>query len=615
MSAPSPGAAARAQSGPSLAAPLWAAINRRLLAKTLSELAHEEALAPIAQGRDGGRSHFLLPLACGVRYRFAGTRRIWGHVAVAPETIIREADGIASPAEDCLQFVLDARAELDMTDATLCGFLQELSHTLMADAAIAAGNAGLSAADMVALPPDRLQCRLDGHPKATVSKGRLGWGYDDLLAYAPEFETPLQLVWIAAERARCRVAYAEGLSENDLLGEALSEEERAGFAAALRARGIEREEMAILPVHPWQWSNMILPLFAGEIAAGRIVPLGVAGDPFLPQISLRTLANLTRPRALHLKLALSILNTSAFRGIPGRFIDIGPRLSAWLARLVAEDPLLRAAGVIVLREVAGIFYPHPHYAQVPEGPYRFHEMLGAIWRESEQARIAPGETAILFSALHQRDGAGRPLICEYIARSGLSAAEWLRRLFTAVTVPLYHLLCRHGVAPIAHGQNVTLVLRDHVPVRVALKDFQGDLDLVALDLPELAHLDADIRAILPRKPPEVIVHNIQTAHFVTALRFVSDLLVENGVPELVFYGVLAEVLRGYQAAHPELAARFALFDLFAPTIPRVCINRVRLAQGYGDAASRPLPLVGRIPLANPLALAETAQAGERRHVS
>lgn len=40
-------------------------------------------------------------------------------------------------------------------------------------------------------------------------------------------------------------------------------------------------------------------------------------------------------------------------------------------------------------------------------------------------------------------------------------------------IPFYHLLCRYGVALIAHGQNVTLVMKDYVPQRILLKDFEG----------------------------------------------------------------------------------------------------------------------------------------------
>ena len=108
--------------------------------------------------------------------------------------------------------------------------------------------------------------------------------------------------------------------------------------------------------------------------------------------------------------------------------------------------------------------------------------------------------------------------------------------------------------------------------------------------------------MLPRKPPAYIVHNIQTAHFVTVLRFLSASLARRGIlDERRFYGLLREALTAHAAAHRELADRFALFGLFAPKMPRVAINRVRFQIGYEDAAERPLPARGT-DLDNPLAL-------------
>ncbi|MFP1592810.1 IucA/IucC family C-terminal-domain containing protein [Escherichia coli] len=53
-----------------------------------------------------------------------------------------------------------------------------------------------------------------------------------------------------------------------------------------------------------------------------------------------------------------------------------------------------------------------------------------------------------------------------------------------VVVPLYHLLCRYGVALIAHEQNITLAMKEGVPQRVLLKDFQGDMRLVKEEFPK-----------------------------------------------------------------------------------------------------------------------------------
>lgn len=570
----------------------WAAINRDVVAKAISELTFEECFSP----RELSPGRWQLALGSGVTYRFAAARRIWGQLSVHPETLTRDA-GAELPADDAVAFFADAREILGMSPATFCTYAKELYNTLMADMRI--GQRGdRTAAELAALPDTLLQTLLDGHPKAPANKGRLGWGRDDFEHHAPESGETFQLFWLAAERGRCQLALDRELDEETLLQAALGPDERARLEAAFAAAGLSRATHLLLPVHPWQWQAMIVSQFGGEIAAGRLVPLGRFGDPFLPLQSLRTLANTARPTALHVKLPLTILNTSAWRGVPGKYMEIGADLSRWLGDVAAADPVLEQ--VKVLKEVAGAFYPHPHYTGVEGAPYQFCEMLGAIWRESPEKDLPAGQRPMMMGALPQRDTYGRPIASALIEQSGLDAEVWLDRLFSTVFVPLYHFMCRYGVGFIAHGQNITVILDGATPAGVAVKDFQGDLDLVDQPFPELAGLDPKILSTLKRRPPAHLLQHLQTGHIVSVLRFLSEALAAyDRFDEKIFYAVLAKAIRRYQAANPELAERFALFDLFAPKIPRIAINKVRFAIGYGDAGERPLPDLGT-PLKNPL---------------
>ena len=588
--------------GAPVPAPLWRDLNRALIAKTIAELAFEEALAPEPTNREA--TQWLLRLDAGIAYRFQAERRIWGNLAIDPASLFRLDGNLASPAGDAAGFLVDAGPVLGIEPATLCTYIAEVLSTLAADARIAAIGRAMTGPALLALSDRILQAYLDGHPKAPASKGRIGWGLADFEAYAPEFRPEIRLFWLAADRAACRLGLEPGLGETDLLADALDGPERTRLEEACRARGVDSGRFLLLPVHPWQWRNRIVLHFAGEIAAGRLVPLGTFGRPYLPQQSLRTLARAEPGGGLDVKLALTILNTSAWRGVPGKYMGIGPAFSAWLAGKAAGDPAL--AGTVILRERAGAFYPHPVYERIADAPYQYREMLGVIWRESVESRLEPGTGAMMMGALLKADAAGRPLVGTLIASSGLPAEAWLERLFDHVAVPLYHFLCRYGVGFIAHGQNVTVILRAGVPCGVALKDFQGDADLVDQDFPEAGDLPAGVRETLLRRPPAHLLQHLQTGHFASLLRFVSDALLRGqGVPEIVFYSALARSLRRYQARHPELGDRFRLFELFAPTVPRVCINRVRLALGYGDSSARPVPRLGS-DLINPLHRAEVS---------
>ena len=581
----------------------WARVNRAAVAKAISELSYEEALAPVAS--DAARQRYELALPGDVAYRFEAVSRIWGQLAIRPDSLMRCEGSVVAPVRDAVQFMLDAREALGIAPDTLCTYARELYSTLMADCRLAAAADAVPSAQLAAEPDVVVQAHLDGHPKAPANKGRIGWGLSDAEAYAPEFRQPMQLVWVAAAREALRLSLGD-VSEEALIAGAMDGADSARLEAAMAEAGVGRETHVPMPVHPWQWDYMIAAQFAGEIAARRLVPLGAFGDPFLPQQALRTLANAARPEAPHIKLPLTILNTSAWRGVPGKYMAIGPALSAWLEARTKTDPVL--APVTVLREIAGLFYPHPIYQAVPDAPYQFREMLGCIFRESPEARVGPGRRAMMLGALTRRDRAGVPLVSALIAGSGLRHEAWLGRLFAAVVVPLYHFMARYGVGFIAHGQNVTLVLEGMLPVGVAVKDFQGDLDLIDEDFPELDDLPEGVRSTLGRRPAAHLIHHLQTGHFASVLRFVSDAVAEHdGLQELDFYHVLAAELRRYQATQPELAARFEKLDLFGPKMARIAINKVRFAIGYGDSRQRPVPTLGSA-LDNPLFLAERAAA-------
>lgn len=572
------------------------AARRRLLAKMISELSWEEVLHP------KGDDPYQLTLASGRVYRFRATRRIWDNLDVDPDSLLVDHGDAPCP----LRFVVDARAELGMSPDTEAMFLRELSNTLRQDMALDRLYGDLDATTLIALPAHRLHAVLEGHPKAVANKGRLGWGTADLDAYAPEHARPIRLFWLAVDRTLLRRGTSRDIDETTLLTQALGEDEARSLRLRAQQAGA-RDTHALLPVHPWQWANQLEQAFVVEIAQNGLVPLGQHGPDFVATPSLRTLTPVNGG-PFDVKLSLGILNTSAWRGMPGKYIEHGGAISDWLDGLVRTDPLLRGK-VVVLREALGHWAAHPILSDCPDAPYRHHEMLGAIWRENACAKVGPDRQAVMAAALFHHGACGTPLAQAYARAAGVPVAMWLEALFEVTVMPLWHMLCRYGVGFIAHGQNITVILENNMPVGMALKDFQGDLDLVDQDFPEMCGLDPAIRALLPRKPPAYIVHDIQTAHFVTVLRFLSGALARAGqIKEDRFYEILRDVLQAYKGAHPELAARHTMFDLFAKEMPKVCINKVRLSIGYGDSGDRPLPARGT-DLANPLASRVDKQQG------
>jgi siderophore synthetase component len=356
-------------------------------------------------------------------------------------------------------------------------------------------------------------------------------------------------------------------------------------------------------VHPWQWDETIAPLFAPQIAAGDIVLLPTDGDLRLPQQSVRTFLNVSRPHARSVKLPLSVLNTLVWRGLPTERTLAAPAVTDWVLSLRDADPFLaEETRVVLLGETASVTVPHPLYDRLPTVPYQYRELLGCIWREPIGPLLDAGERPRTLAALLYTDSDGRSLAAELVRRSGLPARAWLRRLFAALLPPLLHFLYRYGTVFSPHGENALVVFDDRdVPVRLAVKDFVDDVNLSAEPLPELDAVPGPVREVLLTEPPGFLTQFIHSGLFVGVFRYLAPLCEEHlGVPESDFWSLVrAEILR-YQQRFPELKARFETFDLLTPRIDRLCLNRNRLhLDGYRDRAERPHAAVhGTVP--NPL---------------
>ncbi|HIF6254602.1 TPA: aerobactin synthase IucC [Enterobacter ludwigii] len=557
----------------------WQKVNRDMVAKILAELEYERTLS----ARQLADNRWQITMGAET-WQFQATRGIWGWLHIDPESLTT-VSGNAVDAETAL---LQLATVLEMSDAQTAEHLEDLYATLRGDIQLLQARETLDADALIHLAPDELQCLMSGHPKFIFNKGRRGWGLDALRQYAPEYRGRFRLHWVAVQRAHLVWSSDVDCDINTLLASAMDNAERARFDARWQALDLDDNWLPV-PLHPWQWQQKIAVHFLAQLARGEMVELGEFGDEYLAQQSLRTLTNASRRAPFDIKLPLTIYNTSCYRGIPGKYIAAGPLASRWLQQQFASDSTLIRCGAQVLSEPAAGYLSHPGYAALPKAPYRYQEMLGVIWRENPSCYLQQGEEAVLMAALMESDNAGRPLIDAWIAQSGVTAEAWLEKLFDATVIPFYHLLCRYGVALIAHGQNVTLVMKDAIPQRILLKDFQGDMRLVDEDFPQAASLPEQVKSVTARLSADYIIHDLQTGNFVTVLRFISRLTLRSGVSETRFYQILAEVLRRYMAAHPDLAERFAKFDLFKPQIIRVILNPVKLTFSEHDGGSRMLP--------------------------
>ncbi|MCB0412434.1 MAG: siderophore biosynthesis protein IucC [Bdellovibrionales bacterium] len=566
--------------------------HQRLIAKALSEL-HYEGMLNLQPTDIAG--FYRLELSSGVEYRFKAWQSCWDHLVVDSKNLQRICKGHAESAENAGQFFRDAQGELELSDIVLSHFIEEMLSSLYSEVELLKKNETVSVEQLAELSSLEVQSYLYGHPKILLNKGRIGWGAADLNRYAPESAAPFQLHWLDLRNSLTNLTSEQRASFHRLNQMALSEKEEDAMRARFSKVGARFEDYLFLPVHPWQWEKVISLYFAEDLAKGNLIALGTAGDLFCPQISLRTLSNVSRPQHPDIKLSLNILNTSAYRGIASKYGKTAASLSKNFSELLEQDVFLKSRNTQVLQDLGAVAFEHSEFAKLPEAPYRYKEFLGAIWRESSDSKQTEEDQVLLTAALHHRDFSGKSLLSEYVRLSGESIENWLRGYFDVVVLPLLHLQHQYGIGLVAHGQNIQVHLKNYKPYGMFLKDFQGDLRL-AKERERPSGLRPENTTTLDRLPAEYLIQDLITGHFVTVLRFISQTLFEcNGYPEEKFYGLLAEALKRYGIGKEN---SIFLKEVFSTSLPRVLLNKVRFSMGYQDTAERLKPLLGK-PLKNP----------------
>jgi siderophore synthetase component len=552
----------------------WATVNARLVAKAIGELAHERLIAPSQTHVEGEWGSYRLVTDRGqAAYHFRARILSLDHWQVEARSLRRWCDGSEAPV-DAMTFFVDLRETLRMSEEVLPGYLEEIASTLYA-AAYAQAHPGPAAAELALADFQVVEAAMTaGHPVFVANAGRIGFSALDYPVHAPEAGGAVALIWLAAHWRRASFACVSDLSYEQLILEELGPALLDSFAGKLRARGLDPADYVLLPVHPWQWRNKVAQLFAADLAAGDLVLLGEGGDRHRPQQSIRTLFNTTRPERRYVKTALSILNMGFTRGISPAITGRAAAVNDWIGELVRGDATLRELGFQILREVAFVGYRHRHYEAASDrrsDPWK--EMLAAQWRESPLPRLQPGERVMTMAALLHRDAEGAPLLPALIRASQRPIEAWLTSYLRAYLAPQLRCFYHHQLVFTPHCENVLLVLRDHVPVRVILKDIAEDTGVLA----DAAELPERVRHLALRVPEEIVTLCIFTDVFDGVFRFLAAILHEHaGYEQAAFWRLVAEAIAGYQAANPQLGDRFRRHDLFAPTFARNCLNRLQL---------------------------------------
>ncbi|MEU2963792.1 IucA/IucC family siderophore biosynthesis protein [Streptomyces ardesiacus] len=573
----------------------WERANRLLVRKALAEFAHERLLTP----EPDGAAYVVRSDDGQTAYRFTATLRRLDHWQVAADSITRHRDGVELPLA-ALDFFIELKQTLGLSDEILPVYLEEISSTL-SGTCYKLTKPQVTSAELARGGFQAVETGMtEGHPCFVANNGRLGFGIHEYLSYAPETASPVRLVWLAAHRSRAAFTAGVGIEYESFVRDELGDATVDRFYGVLRGRGLDPADYLLIPVHPWQWWNKLTVTFAAEVARGHLVCLGEGDDEYLAQQSIRTFFNASHPGKHYVKTALSVLNMGFMRGLSAAYMEATPAINDWLARLIEGDPVLRATGVSIIRERAAVGYRHLEYERATDRYSPYRKMLAALWRESPVPSLREGETLATMASLVHVDHEGASFAGALIERSGLAPAEWLRHYLRAYYVPLLHSFYAYDLVYMPHGENVILVLEDGVVRRAVYKDIAEEIAVMDPDAvlpPEVSRIAVDV-------PDDKKLLSIFTDVFDCFFRFLAANLAEEAiVEEDVFWRTVAEVTREYQESVPELADKFARYDMFAPEFALSCLNRLQLRDNRQmvdlSDPSGALQLVGH--LKNPLA--------------
>ena len=555
-----------------LSAPIWQKVNRLHLRKILAEFAHERIITPELTTQGDDWSQYRLVSSDGnTVYYFRACVLALNHWYIDTNSIAKEQLG-RPVALEALAFVSEFKSEMGIAESMLPVYMEEVSSTL-GGAAYMHHHGKPSAQSLLNANYQQMEGSMTGHPRFIANNGRIGFDAEDYRRFAPETAEPFPLVWLAGHKDQAAFSGISTLQYEQVIRQELDEDTREYFKAQLEAKGLSMDDYLLLPVHPWQWFNKLANVFAPDIAVNHLVCLGYGKDNYLPQQSIRTFYNTSHPERFYVKTALSILNMGYVRGLSPFFMKTNPGINEWLHGLTEEEPYLQQKGFCILREVASVSYSHRYFnaAMQEDSPYK--KMLACLWRESPGSKLKEGQKLMTMAALLHTDNEGTALLPQLIQASGLDTATWLKHYLDCYFSPLLHCFYKWDMVFMPHGENLILVMENHIPVRAIMKDIGEEVSLLNPDMqvPEV------VRRLMVPVTDEARTLPLFTQVFDSILRFIAAILVEHsGFSENEFWYLVAACIHNYQDAHPEYTAAYERFDLFVPQIQPDALNKLQL---------------------------------------
>ena len=569
--------------------------RRRVLRQVVESLIYEGIVRPVRieneeqiffliQGLDEDNK--------SVTYECYGRERMtFGRIAI--DSLVIRVQEEQQEIKSVSQFLEEIFRVVNVERTKLDSFIHELEQTIFKDT-IAQYERHNKVKYTQKSYDDFESLLIDGHPYHPSYKARIGFQYRDNFQYGYEFMRPIKLIWIAAHKKYATVGYENEVIYDNILKGEIGEHKLEAYMERIHSAGCDPKQYVFIPVHPWQWENFIIPNYADHIQDKYIIYLGKSEDDYCAQQSMRTLRNVTNPKRPYVKLSLNILNTSTLRTLKPYSVASAPAISNWLSDVVSQDSYLRdGSRVILLKEFSSVTYDTNKKAA--------YGSLGCIWRESVHKYFDEQEDAVPFNGLYAKEKDGIPVIDAWLNKYGIE--NWLRLLIQKAIIPVIHLVVEHGIALESHGQNMILVHKEGLPVRIALKDFHEGLEFYRPFLKEMnkcpdftkmhkTYANGKMNDFFEMDCIECLQEMVLDALFLFNVGELAFVLVdEYEWKEERFWMMVVEEIENHFRKYPHLKDRFESIQLYTPTFYAEQLTKRRL---YMDVES----LVHEVP--NPL---------------
>ena len=553
-----------------LAEDVWQKVNKRLVSKAISEFSHELLIQPepLLEAKD----YYLLNVQDQyIKYKFKATKYGLDHWDIDVNSLTKKKGGSETNIE-ALDFINEFRDQLNIPEDLLGIYLEEITSTL-SSLAFKLKNEAFESKQLVAASFQQIEHAMtEGHPCFIANSGKIGFNKEEFLQYSPEADQKFSLVWLAGHRSRATFTALDHIAYLDFIKKELGEEDYSNFMTRLKNKGVNPSDYIFIPVHPWQWSTKISHIYAHDIANDLLIYLGRGKDQFSPQQSIRTLYNVSYPHKNYTKVALSILNMGFTRGLSPFYMKSTPHRTSWINTLLNNDIYLKRLGFHMLGEIATVGYENTRYAALGK-TNSYNKMVSALWRESPDLYLDKKQNCFTMAGLLHKDSKGEAFIKYIIGASGLTTENWIKNYLNAYLKPILHCFYAYELVFMPHGENVILIMENHFPVGILMKDITEEVIVFNQDLSFNEHS----KRLYVQAEDHMKVLTIFTDVFDSFFRFLVPILHQSmGFKEDSFWKLVAESVKQYQMDHPQFNEKYSRYDIYKPTFERCCLNRLQL---------------------------------------